>query len=507
MIANLISKDALLYANRKMMGDNGSADMLAAQGMNVFGGGGPSSSACPSGNQMQMSGGGSDGHRLHASGSGAHNGGTQVVMNGTRLSSSSSDESPPSCSPPTSDALNSLLHQHNQQQQQQQHHSQQSHLSMSGQRQSGIVTNGSGLLNDSTVDITGLLNHQLKTEPFDVSGILGMSHINGHLQNVSLAGPSGVSHLSASSSLGSLPGLHFPSHSNVAGGGLVSGTSNASGLPSGILSQMQSPSASGSGLHGVNASISQSSAHPSAPGVIRQRHRSSTNDSMMKCTYCPKKFPNQNVLRSHMEECRMLRVHECSQCGKRFKARGGLQQHNRIHLQDRPYQCHYCPKRFTQKSHVDQHERIHTGLKPFSCQFCGRAFRQRSQQMGHEATHANSGMLPNSLNLHGSGGGNGQSHSQHMNAGQLGRNTNERHSMSSDQTSCQDSPIEPGPSGGHLGASNNQMQQNMMDKNDANAMLSMLCSPNGGTQLAADSLLALKHGSELQQTLELISGR
>lgn len=74
------------------------------------------------------------------------------------------------------------------------------------------------------------------------------------------------------------------------------------------------------------------------------------------------------------------------------------------------------------------------GLKPFSCQFCGRAFRQRSQQMGHEATHANSGMLPNSLNLHGgSGGGNGQSHSQHMNAGQLGRNTNERHSMSSDQ--------------------------------------------------------------------------
>lgn len=40
------------------------------------------------------------------------------------------------------------------------------------------------------------------SEPFDVSGILGMSHINGHLQNVSLAGTSGVSHLSASSSLG-----------------------------------------------------------------------------------------------------------------------------------------------------------------------------------------------------------------------------------------------------------------------------------------------------------------
>ncbi|MCP9260929.1 Zinc finger protein [Dirofilaria immitis] len=96
----------------------------------------------------------------------------------------------------------------------------------------------------------------------------------------------------------------------------------------------------------------------------------------------------EHLLRVHMEECRLLRMHECQQCGKRFKARGGLQQHLRIHSNDRPYQCRFCPKRFTQKSHVDQHERIHTGAKPFSCQFCGRAFRQRSQQLGHESTHA-----------------------------------------------------------------------------------------------------------------------
>lgn len=146
------------------------------------------------------------------------------------------------------------------------------------------------------------------------------------------------------------------------------------------------------------ASNSRESNIQSGTTTLRSRHRSSHHDGLIKCHYCPKKWADQAVLRVHMEECRLLRMHECQQCGKRFKARGGLQQHLRIHSNDRPYQCRFCPKRFTQKSHVDQHERIHTGAKPFSCQFCGRAFRQRSQQLGHESTHA-SGPLSMSAHL------------------------------------------------------------------------------------------------------------
>ncbi|CAD5209291.1 unnamed protein product [Bursaphelenchus xylophilus] len=224
-------------------------------------------------------------------------------------------------------------------------------------------------------------------EQLDVSNILNMSHINGHLQNVSL---SNTAHLGTNG--GNLSALPFNGHHVVAAVASSSATNNGGTL----LSHMQN-NVNGLSSHvqpqtdGSNSNPSAQSNGGSSSSSARTRHRSSANDSMFKCNFCPKKFTEQNALRMHMEECRLVRSHECPQCGKRFKARGGLQQHNRIHLQERPYHCHYCPKRFNQKSHLDQHERIHTGQKPFACQFCGRAFRQRSQQMGHEATHTNAG--------------------------------------------------------------------------------------------------------------------
>ncbi|CAD5206473.1 unnamed protein product [Bursaphelenchus okinawaensis] len=235
-------------------------------------------------------------------------------------------------------------------------------------------------------------------EQFDVSNILNMSHINGHLQNVSLAS---TAHLAANG--GNLNSSPFNGHHVVA----AVASSSANNNPGTLLNSMQTTA----NLNGLNNHVqtmdnsnpsTQSNAGSTTSSGVRTRHRSSANDSMFKCNYCPKKFTEQNSLRMHMEECRLVRSHECPQCGKRFKARGGLQQHNRIHLQERPYHCHYCPKRFNQKSHLDQHERIHTGQKPFACQYCGRAFRQRSQQMGHEATHTNaSGILTSSgLGLH-----------------------------------------------------------------------------------------------------------
>lgn len=281
---------------------------------------------------------------------------TQVIVNGARenLSSSPSEMSPTSCSPSSSDPVNTARRANMQQQN-------------DGGGGAAIRRHNSG--NDSPVDVTGLISNQtLKQEPhFDMTGILGMSQSNGHLPATGLSAITAADHLLPSStSLGSFAGISYhPQQSQQ----------HSNGSSASTHSQLQSPAEAG--------------ASTTAPTMVRARHRSSQHDGLIKCHYCPKKWADQAVLRVHMEECRVLRMHECQQCGKRFKARGGLQQHMRIHSNDRPYQCHYCPKRFTQKSHVDQHERIHTGAKPFSCQYCGRAFRQRSQQMGHEATHAN----------------------------------------------------------------------------------------------------------------------
>nr|CDP94005.1 Bm9460, isoform b [Brugia malayi] len=278
---------------------------------------------------------------------------TQVIVNGARENMSSPSEmSPTSCSPSSSDTLQSTqggtstaIHAHNE------HPGPEDTAPKSG--------------NESPVDVTSLM----KENEMDV-GYFVVSHLNGNLGNRDLMPFISVNQLTPSASAVGSFSLAYQQHSL--------GPSNSS--------QQQ------------QASNSRESNIQSGTTTLRSRHRSSHHDGLIKCHYCPKKWADQAVLRVHMEECRLLRMHECQQCGKRFKARGGLQQHLRIHSNDRPYQCRFCPKRFTQKSHVDQHERIHTGAKPFSCQFCGRAFRQRSQQLGHESTHA-SGPLSMSAHL------------------------------------------------------------------------------------------------------------
>ena len=294
---------------------------------------------------------------------------TQVIVNGARenLSESPSEISPTSCSPSSSEIVRANRR------------SNVRGLTNGGGANTGNAhrdDGGDGIILPTTsffvspIDVTGLLNNQEAS--FDMSGILGINSIS-QMQNAGLGAGTSSDHLFPSASMSTLASL-YQSRQDHKG---PSGSSNCNS------SQLQSPARTS------GSSIGNSG---------RSRHRSSAHDGLIKCHYCPKKWADQTLLSAHMEECRIIRIHECSQCGKRFKARGGLQQHLRIHSNDRPYQCHYCIKKFTQKSHVDQHERIHTGAKPFPCQFCGRAFRQRSQQMGHEATH-NSGVLAVATNM------------------------------------------------------------------------------------------------------------
>lgn len=133
-----------------------------------------------------------------------------------------------------------------------------------------------------------------------------MSHINGHLQNVSLAGPSGITqHLNAAAVAASgMSGLPF-THS------LVNGTSNnnnnsatntVNNLHNELLSQMPVAASIAATAAAAAACGSSSGAQndrsTSANGAMRSRHphRSSivSNDSMFKCSYCPKKLHDQD---------------------------------------------------------------------------------------------------------------------------------------------------------------------------------------------------------------------
>ncbi|KAK0426775.1 hypothetical protein QR680_009893 [Steinernema hermaphroditum] len=360
MIANLVANDALQYANA-----NGAAKQSAfvQHHHHQHHGGAQSSSGLGQQHHLSLE----HSHMLAATSNGVQhlpNSGLNAYSNRLPSTSSSSTVCSASCSPTSSEALNGLLQRTNRPQP---HHQQ--HMN------SLLRTCSEGGL-DSPLGVSGLLgngaflhNTPIKTEPLDVSGLMGINPINSNFHNMGLAGTSSVPN---TPSLGGLSGLNFNNQ-----GGPRSAPNSASHLtvPADLSLSLSVP--------GIPTSAQ------SAP-TPKTRHRSSPNDQMLKCRYCPKKFRNDKLLEAHKVECRLIRLHECTICGKRFKARGGLQQHHRIHMQDKPYICKYCPKRFTQKSHVDQHERIHTGDKPFTCQYCGRNFRQRSQQLGHEATHAHS---------------------------------------------------------------------------------------------------------------------
>lgn len=368
----------------------------------------------------------------------AHNHHAPVIVNGSRenLSSSPSEMSPTSCSPSSSDTV---------------HSGRRTNMRPEDDTGGGATHRHNS---DSPIDVTGLVNSQTPKQEahFDMSGILGMSQINGHLQNAALNSGTSSSHLlSSSTSLGSFVGLSYHQQH---------GQQHSNGSSTSAASQLQSPTEVG--------------ASTATTAMTRPRHRSSQHDGLLKCIYCPKKWADQTALRVHMDECRVLRMHECQQCGKRFKARGGLQQHMRIHSHDRPYQCHFCPKRFTQKSHVDQHERIHTGAKPFSCQFCGRAFRQRSQQMGHEATHA-SGVLSVAANI--------------ANQQQLQLNAESPLNCASEEHS-------PNTLDGSSSASHSHQQRQVNAGNSANSGERLLPSVGSGmvAHNAVTSLLALSQG-------------
>ncbi|KHN82494.1 hypothetical protein Tcan_04951 [Toxocara canis] len=124
----------------------------------------------------------------------------QVIVNGARenLSSSPSDMSPTSCSPSSSDTIQSARPSRNIR----------PPPSQGGGGGGGGAGGGNSLNrqssgNESPIDVTGvsgLINQPLKQEPhFDMSGILGMGQINGHLQNTGLNSSTSSDHLLASS--------------------------------------------------------------------------------------------------------------------------------------------------------------------------------------------------------------------------------------------------------------------------------------------------------------------
>ena len=277
-----------------------------------------------------------------------------------------------------------------------------------------------------------------------MSNIFGMSQINGHLQNVTLA--SQVPQMTIAFANGPPTMVqHIPTHIQVPLP--PPSTSNAASTTATTTSTANRQNSSGSN-NGSTAS--------STP---RSRNRNSS-DNMVKCNFCPKKYLANQVwyqntelpsnfyfnfifrsihIEMSVEWFDAMNVHNVVNASRlvgvfnnilEFICKKGHMVANfvlsdshknliwismkefiqvclkflKLLLLKRKHSF-FAPKRFSYQDSVLTFDFL--GAKPFVCQFCGRGFRQRSQQIGHEATHpagAIAAATSNSLNSTNSSG-------------------------------------------------------------------------------------------------------
>ena len=80
----------------------------------------------------------------------------------------------------------------------------------------------------------------------------------------------------------------------------------------------------------------------------------------LKCSICPLKFPNQEMLQQHMNTV--------------------------VHTQKK-YTCDLCGWKFGQLRDKERHRRTHTGEKPFKCDICNKAFARTDNLKLHKKKH------------------------------------------------------------------------------------------------------------------------
>uniref|UniRef100_A0A182IMH6 C2H2-type domain-containing protein n=1 Tax=Anopheles atroparvus TaxID=41427 RepID=A0A182IMH6_ANOAO len=104
------------------------------------------------------------------------------------------------------------------------------------------------------------------------------------------------------------------------------------------------------------------------------------------CSICGKPFQHMGRLKRHMSSHRNKTVH-CEVCGEEFPDGRTLMNHRHSHSKSNNYPCKECGKTFGSRSSQQIHLRIHTGERPYACRFCWKAFADGGTLRKHERVH------------------------------------------------------------------------------------------------------------------------
>ena len=116
---------------------------------------------------------------------------------------------------------------------------------------------------------------------------------------------------------------------------------------------------------------------------IAQVHAS---EKLFQCPHCPKAFPMQRFLNSHL--VRHQKKYQCEICGWLCSLDRELKEHMARHSGLRCFQCDQCRKAFSVKSDLKSHmKRNHSIETKFKCPHCPKSFALQGILNAHLHTH------------------------------------------------------------------------------------------------------------------------
>ncbi|XP_062551234.1 zinc finger protein 260-like isoform X2 [Armigeres subalbatus] len=86
--------------------------------------------------------------------------------------------------------------------------------------------------------------------------------------------------------------------------------------------------------------------------------KSSKEDKIRQCFYCPKAYSNYEYLKIHLN-FHPRNEWTCPMCDKEIKNKGKFIDHLRMHANERHYQCDICEKDFTSHKYISNHMKMH----------------------------------------------------------------------------------------------------------------------------------------------------
>ncbi|XP_053954359.1 zinc finger protein 25 isoform X1 [Anastrepha ludens] len=125
----------------------------------------------------------------------------------------------------------------------------------------------------------------------------------------------------------------------------------------------------------------------STPSNLRAHMERHENGPDHYCEICKEHFPNEPVLRAHINKLHYkLGQFDCEICKKTIEDEA-LAKHMKMHTNVKTHVCEVCKAYFMQKSQYNVHMRMHTGERPYQCRICWQTYAYSSVLKLHIRKH------------------------------------------------------------------------------------------------------------------------